>query len=224
MTRFHDAHSHALLDQEGGLFIGLEGKPVFPGVTTNEAAGRLEDPVRLRFAVEYIPAGRSRGTRALLKYHPRRERYSPKYVKASIRESGPRLCIIDTLNQPYWKPGDYWDIACEFPGIQFIFCHAGGYDILDFLKMADFTPNVWIDFSLTQEYFGWCGDRPRFGHVCDCIDFGLACARIKRKVMFGSDEPFFSQSKALEKYESLADRDLFLVENYVSLLQAAHLV
>jgi hypothetical protein len=222
--RFHDAHSHALLAQDGGLFIGLEGSPVFPGVVTNAEAFALEDPARLRFAVEYVTSAAGVGRHPLLKFHPRRERYSPQFVHSSIASSAPRLCIIDTLNQPFWTPGDYWAIARDFPHIQFILCHAGGYDILDFLKMADFTANIWLDFSLTQEYFGWCGDRARFEHVCASIDFGLSCRKIRHKVMFGSDEPFFSQAKALERYEKLADRDLFLVENYVSLLRAAKLI
>lgn len=222
--KFHDAHSHALLSQEGGLFIGLEGEPVFPGVTSNEEALALEEPARLRFAVEYVSAGRKTGSRPLLKFHPRREKYSPEFVRESIRQSSPKLCIIDTLNQPFWKPDDYWQIARTFPDVQFIFCHAGGYDILDFLKMTDFTANIWIDFSLTQEYFGWCGDRPRFAHVCDCIDFALNCTRIKRKVVFGSDEPFFSQKSALEKYQQLPDSDLFLTENFLALVTGAKLV
>ncbi len=221
--KFHDAHSHKLDEQDGGLFIGLEGKPVFPAAVDNARAFALEDKARLRFAVEYVTTAAKTGTRALLKYHPRREGYSPEFVANSIRRSGPKLCIIDTLNQPHWQPLDYWRIAKDFPAIQFIFCHAGGYDILDFLKMADFTPNIWLDFSLTQQYFGWAGTEPRLPHVCDAIDFGLRHPRIKRKVMFGSDEPFYSQPLALERYLQLEERDLFLVKNYLSLVEKAGL-
>ena len=163
--KFYDAHSHRLLAQSGGFLIGLEGKPFFPDALTNDGAFALENRTRLLFAVEYVAAGTLRGSRPLLKYHPCRERYPPEFVSDSIRRSEPRLCIIDTLNQPYWRPLDYWSIARSYPDIQFVFCHAGGYDILDFLKMADFTPNVWLDFSLTQEYFGWTGQRPRLRHV-----------------------------------------------------------
>jgi predicted TIM-barrel fold metal-dependent hydrolase len=221
---FHDAHSHRLLAQAGGLFIGLEGQPVFADTITNAQAFALEDKSKLRFAVEYVTQAAEVGTHPLLKYHPRREHYSPPFVVASLRRSRPQLCVIDTLNQPFWQPLDYWGIAREFREIQFIFCHAGGYDILDFLKMADFTPNVWLDFSLTQEYFGWAGPRPKLRHVSDCIDYGLQFERIKRKVLFGSDEPFFSQSLALERYLKLPDQKLFLTENYVALLQSARLI
>ena len=222
--KFYDAHAHRLVAQHGGLLIGLEGKPVFPAAMTNAEACAAEDKSRLLFAVEYVTQAAVLGTRPLLKYHPRRERYSPEFVADSIRRSRPQLCIIDTLNQPHWQPVDYWRIAAGFPEIQFIFCHAGGYDILDFLKMADFVPNVWLDFSLTQEYFGWVGDCARLPHVADCIDYGLKYPRIKRKVFFGSDEPFYSQPLALPRYLELADRDLFLEHNYVALLKKAKII
>ena len=222
--KFHDAHSHRLLEQDGGLFIGLEGKPVFPDAVNNAQARALEDRARLRFAVEYVTAGARTGSHALLKYHPRREGYSPQFVSESIRQSAPKLCIIDTLNQPHWQPVDYWRIARAFPEIHFIFCHAGGYDILDFLKMADFTPNVWLDFSLTQEYFGWVGTQPPLPHVGQCIEYALQYERIRRKVMFGSDEPFYSQPLALDRYRKLKDNQIFLIDNYVSLLEKARLI
>jgi hypothetical protein len=217
--KFHDAHAHRLLRQDGGFLIGLEGTPVFAETLTNAEVFALEDKTRSLYAVEYVTKGAASGSRPLLKYHPRRERYSPEFVADSIRRSAPELCIIDTLNQPYWQPLDYWRIATTHPEIQFVFCHAGGYDILDFLKMTDFVPNIWLDFSLTQEYFGWVGQNPPFRQVVEGIDYGLQFDRIRRKVLFGSDEPFFSQRLALERYLELPDRDLFLVENFLSLLQ-----
>jgi len=67
------------------------------------------------------------------------------------------------------------------------------------------------------------GQRPRFRQVADGVEYGLQFDRIRRKVLFGSDEPFFSQRLALERYLELPDRDLFLIENFLSLLQKAGL-
>lgn len=218
---FFDAHCHQLLNQDGGLLIGLEGKPAFSKALTNAEAIALEDSNRLLFAVEYVTLEAGVGSRPCLKYHPRREGYSPSWVQESLTASQPKLCVIDTLNQPHWQPMDYWTIARTFPSIPFIFCHAGGYDILEFLKMADFTPNIWLDFSLTQEYFGWTGRRPRLPHVTDCIDHALSAERFRRKVLFGSDEAFFSQLDPYQKYLELPHAAAFLEENYLRLIEAA---
>src|SRR5262245_12221118 len=217
---FYDAHAHRIVAQRGGLLIGLEGQPVFEDALTNAGVFALENRADLLFAVEYVTSRTATGY-PLLKYHPRRERYSPEFVYESIRRSEPKLCIVDTLNQPYWQPSDYWRIAKTYHDVQFVFCHAGGYDILDFLKMADFTPNIWLDFSLTQEYFGWVGHQPCLPHVTGCIDYALQFERIKRRVLFGSDEPFYSQSLALERYQKLRDSHLFLEENFLALLDKA---
>lgn len=96
----------------------------------------------------------------------------------------------------------------------------GGYDIINFIKILDFNKNVYCDFSMTQEYFGWCGDRTRLGVVADCIDYCLSNEKLSKKIMFGSDEPDFSQSKALERYESLPKSEDFLINNYLELINS----
>jgi hypothetical protein len=105
-----------------------------------------------------------------------------------------------------------------------VFCHAGGYDILDFLKMADFTANIWLDFSCTQDFFGWTGAGARLRHVVDCMEFALASKRLRRKVLFGSDEPFYSQEAALRRYLDRDGSNLFLTENYCTLVEKAGLL
>ncbi len=221
---FFDAHAHCLKAQRGGFLIGLEGSPRFDGVVTNHGARAAEDPRRLLFAVQYVCRAAPTNACRLLKYHPRREGYPPEFVVESIRASSPRLCIVDTLNQPHWQPRDYWEIARAFPRIQFIFCHAGGYDILDFLKMADFTANIWLDFSCTQEFFGWTGSGAALPHVTDCIDFALASKRLRHKVLFGSDEPFYSQEAALRRYAEREGSKLFLTDNFHALVDKARLL
>jgi hypothetical protein len=221
---FFDAHAHCIKAQRGGFLIGLEGDPRFEVAVNNQAARAAEDRGRLLFAVEYVSKAAPSTSWKVLKYHPRREGYSPEFVKGSIRTSAPRVCIVDTLNQPSWQPRDYWEIARSSPLIQFVFCHAGGYDILDFLKMADFTANIWLDFSCTQEFFGWTGSGAVLRHVTDGIDFALSSKRLRRKILFGSDEPFYSQEAALRRYEGRDGSRLFLAENFQALVDKARLL
>jgi hypothetical protein len=89
--------------------------------------------------------------------------------------------------------------------------------------MATFQENIWIDFSLTQEYFGWCGNRVEYKLVTNAIDFALQNKILQKKILFGSDNVFFSQATALEKYSSLKDSNLFLKDNFFNLIQKAQI-
>jgi hypothetical protein len=85
--------------------------------------------------------------------------------------------------------------------------------------MCRFVPNVWIDFSATQHTFGWVsGDRsPHF--IADLIDHGLREPRIAQRVLFGSDNPEFSQLDAVERTVSVArDPESVLVGNFERLI------
>lgn len=84
-----------------------------------------------------------------------------------IRRRAPKGVIFDTLNDPFWIPNDYWKMAKEFPQIQFLFSHAGGYKMLDFIEICEFNKNVWLDFNFTQNYFGIVGDRIEFKYMTE---------------------------------------------------------
>jgi hypothetical protein len=101
---FYDAHAHCIKAQRGGFLIGLEGNPRFEGAMSNQDARAAEDPERLLFAVEYVTSAAANLSSRLLKFHPRREGYSPTVVKERIGAWSPSLCIIDTLNQPTGSP------------------------------------------------------------------------------------------------------------------------
>ncbi len=221
--KFYDAHSHCLENQSGGFLIGLDGEPHFQGTLYSSEVLKLENKKNDLYAVEYISSVFNNTTTQIVKYHPRREKYSPQQVVDDIKKREFKIAIIDTLNQPYWQPMDYWNIALQFPNIQFLFCHAGGYDIHEFIKMATFQENIWIDFSLTQEYFGWCGNRVEYKLVTNAIDFALQNKILQKKILFGSDNVFFSQAVALEKYLSLKDSNLFLKDNFVDLIKKAQI-
>ena len=217
--KFYDAHSHCVKNQPGGILLGMEGKPFFEGTLTNQEVENIvrENP---QFLPAYYISSEMNAVpdERILKYHPRREHYSPEEVIADLKKRHCKLCIIDTLNQPYWQALDYWKVIKAFPEIYFIFPHAGGYDIVDFLKILDFNKNVYMDFSMTQEYFGWCGTRSRLGVVADGIDYCLNSDKLSKRILFGSDEPFFSQELALEKYLTYDSAEDILVNNYLELI------
>jgi hypothetical protein len=221
LPRFHDAHAHAVQAQEGGFLIALEGTPVIPGTLDNAGVLAAERTDRLLFAVVYArhlePDSGLPGP--IIKYHPRREGFSPEWVANDIRRYERRLVLIDTLNAVRWQPRAYWDLAITFPTVEFVMCHAGGYDILEFVKMCRFLKNVWIDFSATQHTFGWVNGQRSPGFVGELIDHSLRERRIAERVMYGSDNPEFLQEDAVERtLEEAPDPDAILRSNFERLI------
>ena len=152
-----------------------------------------------------------------LKYHPRRENYSPKEVVESIRVQRPDVVMIDTLNEPSWTPYDYWGVCREFPEIKFILPHAGGYSVGEFIKICHFQKNVWMDFSLTHTYFGGISTNP-LPVVDEAIKYSLSAAFCER-VLLGSDLPFFDQAQVVSFYGRLGKLEM-LNSNFERLLDA----
>jgi hypothetical protein len=220
---FHDAHCHQPGGAIGGFVIALEGEPHFEGTVPNDEIGELADPSRKRIAIPYAGAG-SRIEGALIKYHPRREGYDPGWVNEDISRFDRRLVLIDSLNAVRWQPRDFFDLALVHPEAQFVMCHAGGYDILEFVKMCRFAPNVWLDFSVTQHEFGWVSGRRSPALVGDLIDHALAERRTAPRIMFGSDFPLLEQNDAVARLaESVPDPEPFLVANFERLLESLEL-
>jgi Amidohydrolase len=217
---FHDAHCHAPGAATGGFVIALEGVPVFEGTLTNTEVIRLHDPTRKLIAIPYAGAGSELDGRAV-KYHPRREGYDPGWVDADITRFDRRLVLIDTMNAVRWAPQAYLDLARAHPTVQFVMCHAGGYDIVEFVKMCRFLTNVWLDFSVTQHEFGWVSGRRSPAYVGDVIDHTLGERRLAPRVMFGSDFPLLEQSDAIARLLStVGDPVPFLTANFERLLDA----
>lgn len=218
---FFDVHSHQIKNQRGGILIGLEGEKDAGISLNNSSIEEIVSNNNLFKGCYYITKERNEvPDETILKYHPRREKYTADEMMADLRTRNCKLCIIDTLNQPQWGYLDYWKVVEAFPGIKFILPHMGGYDIVDFVKLLDFNKNVYCDFSMTQEYFGWCGSRLRYSIVADTIDYCLKHPKLSKKVMFGSDEPYFCQSIALEKYLSLPNAKDLLEDNYLTLINS----
>jgi hypothetical protein len=218
---FYDDHAHQIKNQAGGILVALEDDKDAQVSLNNK---EVEFAVRQNnnyLGCYYITKVRNEvPDETLLKYHPRREQYTADEVICDLRTRHCKICIIDTLNQPQWGYLDYWKVVAAFPKIKFILPHMGGYDIVDFVKILDFNKNVYCDFAMTQEYFGWCGFRPRYSVVADSIDYCLCHQKLNKKVMFGSDEPYFSQQIALEKYLTLPNAEDLLVNNYLTLINS----
>lgn len=216
---YYDSHAHTVDTQTGGFLIGIEGYPILSGFLTNNEVCTICSGNRNFLPCYYISnQWNDVPDETILKYHPRREKYSYSQVIDDIEKRNCKICIIDTLNQPYWSYLDYWKIIGYFPKVTFILPHMGGYDIADFVKILDFNKNVYADFSMTQEYFGWCGNRTKYHIVSDCIDYCLTNPKLNKKILFGSDTPDFSQSLALNKYSLLPNANDILRDNYLSLI------
>lgn len=223
-ARFHDAHCHAPGESEGSLVIALEGAPEFPGTVENDEIGRFHDPARGVIAVPYVRVG-CEVEGPVIKYHPRREGYDPGWVHDDIERFGRRLVLIDTLNALRWPPRVYQDLAIAHPEVEFVMCHAGGYDIVEFVKMCRFLENVWLDFSVTQHEFGWVSGQRRPAYVGDLIDHALQERRIAPRVLFGSDYPLLEQTDAASRLvASVEDSEPFLTANFERLLDTTGVV
>jgi len=220
--KFYDSHVHNVGKEAGGFLVGLEGTPWFDGILHNDEAERIAqaNPDKYLF-FHYITAEAASPNPQLstlnpqpsnfLKFHPRREKYTPEQVIAAIARMKPKAVMIDTLNEPGWVAYDYWKVCRAFPELPFILPHAGGYLINDFIKICHFQPNVWIDFALTHTNFGGISKNP-LPYVDQAIKYALN-APFKNRVLMGSDLPFFDQDAVVAYYEKLGKIEM-LNENF----------
>lgn len=214
----YDAHIHCKNHEAGGFIIGTEGKPEWKGTVDNEMALGMHAPENHYISFYYVTKEECAAPESLewryLKYHSRREGYSPEQVVASIRLNNPVAVILDTLNEPYWKAYDYWNTAREFPEIMFVFAHAGGYLVNEFIKVCHFQPNVWIDFSYTQTILGRLGDKTiGLLYIDQAIKYSLN-APFGNRILLGSDFPFCDQRNVFQYYAEYIDK---LNNNFVKL-------
>lgn len=203
----YDAHIHKKNKENGGFVVGLEGNPYFEGTFSNMQALEEHDIDAKYIAFYYITYEECNSGEIewkYIKYHPRREQYTPDEVIKSIKINKPRAVMIDTLNEPFWQAYDYWKIAKIFPDIIFIFAHAGGYLLNEFLKICHFQPNVWIDFALTHSTLGRLGDENGLIYISQGINYALHSA-FKERVLLASDYPFFDQEAVFNYYKEYID-------------------
>ncbi len=200
---FYDAHIHNRNAEKGGFLVGLENEPYFEGTLSNDDVLKMQNENYIAFYYVTCQEITKKLPYKFLKFHPRRERYNKNQVLNSIGINLPKCVMVDTLNEPYWTAYDYWEIAKAYPKIYFIFSHAGGYLINDFIKICHFQDNVWIDFSLTHTVLGHLGNIDKeLVYINQAIKYALN-ASFKNKILLGSDFPFFSQEDVYKYYDKL---------------------
>lgn len=217
---FYDSHAHSIEKQKGGFLIALEGEPRYEGILNNREVCDicLQTPF---IPVEYVGKNFQSTATKVIKYHPRREGYSKEAIIDDISKREAKVIIIDTLFNPYYHYIDYWEIINSAKDRIFILPHCGGYDIDDFIKIVDFNKNVYTDFSLTQEYMGIVNGTP-YRKIQDTMQYMLSNRKINPRILFGSDNPFYSQQLAFEYYERLNLIEM-LNHNFERLLEEANL-
>ncbi len=224
-TDYYDCHMHELAsEKKKGFLIALDGLRGSSGGYSNSEIMDIAEIAPYVIPVQYVDWQFCRTQTPIVKYHPRREKYSMPQVMEDIRRRGPKAVIIDTLNQPDWQPQDYWMLAREFPKLPFLFSHAGGYDMLSFINMVTYQKNIWIDFSYVQDIFGWWGEQPKLKPVTDLMEYGMVNPKIYGKLMFGTDSMREEEEKdgaILELYAKYQSFPMVVHDNYLSFLKEA---
>ena len=213
-----DCHIHNKNKENGGFLVGLEGEPFFENTLNNKEVLNLHDPENNYISFYYVSQKElfNKIEHKYLKYHARREKYSPDEVIKSIEINQPKCVMIDTLNEPFWQAYDYWKIARSFPDLVFIFAHSGGYLINDFIKICNFQKNVWIDFSLTHTVLGCLGNNEiGLPYINQAINYSLH-SPFKNRILMSSDFPFFNQEDVFSFYKQYIN---LLNNNFLNLLE-----
>lgn len=200
LPRF-DSHLHQALCE--GLVIGIEGNPKISGLISNNDAFEIRK--NNTFVAWYVRKEQIQEIIAkneILKFHPRREKYTPEEVVVCIEINQPRLVIFDTLNYPYWEPSDYFEIVRKFPKTIFLLAHAGG------IQMNSFVPeiilsNVYFDFSATMVIFEVFKNKKRRegNFLTSAIRILVSNPNSRKRLLFGSDAPMYSRENTFRAYK-----------------------
>jgi hypothetical protein len=169
----HTEFIYAVCKEYPELFIGFAS--VEPFIT--KAIEKLEKAI-----VKYELKG--------LKLHPRMQRFRPNderlfklYKKAE--ELGIPIMFDCILNRPTLLkdqlPLLYDEVAAIIPNTPIILAHMGGFRFMDALAVANKNKNVYIDTSLTLEYFYKSPFQDQLGFMFERIGYD--------RVIYGSDFP-----------------------------------
>jgi predicted TIM-barrel fold metal-dependent hydrolase len=122
-----------------------------------------------------------------IKLHPRRQRLHLNEAEVHLAlevVQGLRLkVILCAFDDGSWtrtglEASSFLALADKYKDTFFLWAHAGGYRVMEFLMMARRTSNVYLDSSFTQSYFFK-------GSVKD--DLNYATESLPNRFMFGAD-------------------------------------
>jgi predicted TIM-barrel fold metal-dependent hydrolase len=154
-----------------------------------------------------------------LKIHPRIQKTNlqSKQVHFLVRRARDLNLpiVICSFNDGSWSRIGMSNIqfirlADDFPDVKFLWAHAGGHNVLDFMFMARRVPNVFLDTSFTQSYFFK-------GAILENLNY--ATESLKNRFMFGTDFELESYPESVRKLSDFylshnLDRNAFFSDNY----------
>lgn len=169
-----------------------------------------------------VKTGKMAGAVAL-KIHPRLQRMNLEAKKVDylvhLAEELDLPVIICSFNDGSWgrfglTNNQFLRLADNFPSVKFLWAHAGGHNVLDFMFMARRTSNVFLDSSFTQSYF-FKGSVPE--------DLNYASESLPTRFMFGTDFEGVAYPEAVKSQVDYylrqnKNRELFFGKNYKNFL------
>lgn len=217
--KFYDTHSHTIEHQAGGLLLSIEGAPPVPGGRSYAQWQQQKLPLSFT-VVPYLHALHAYTDAPIIYIHPRRNGFAPQAVVDYLQQSKARIVVLDTFHKFHWAVDDYVQIVRRFPDKQFLLAHGGGYDLREFIQIVRYHANAWVDFSATQSIFGCTEKNAELdGGTTSSILHALAEPRIACRVLFGSDNPEFSQKNAVAFYTQMKGEMITLFnQNYERLI------
>jgi predicted TIM-barrel fold metal-dependent hydrolase len=215
-----------LAEVRGGLIICMQNDP-----WDFEAVAELTDLNKdFRFAINpnlhdsrralerAVKDGKRIGA-AALKIHPRIQEINlqSKEVRYLVHQAKDLELpiIICAFNDGSWSRigltnDQFIKLADDFPDVKFLWAHAGGHNVLDFMFMARRVPNVFLDSSFTQSYFFK-------GTIME--DLNYATESLPTRFMFGTDFEQGSYAESVIKLSKFyltqnSNRGAFFADNY----------
>jgi len=165
-----------------------------------------------------VQAGKKAGA-AAVKIHPRLQRLNLQSKKVDylvqLAQDLELPVIICSFDDGSWSRfglsnDQFLRLADKFNGARFLWAHAGGHNVLEFMFMARRTSNVYLDSSFTQSYFFK-------GSVLE--DLNYASESLSTRFMFGTDFEGVTYPKSVKKLIDFylqhdENRELFFGKNY----------